>query len=325
MTRAVFVVFGFLLTLTSCTQRMICPAYQSAFIYDKDELRKKFSYFKYDSVPKVFTASKNKYLIAEPTTYKKKVRTMQTVPAKKVFVNVPDSLSGKPKSDSVITADLDRAARSVIEEDSVSVDKPKAQSVTDEDTTLYVISKDREVRVLKYNMPDSLEYDSVNNRYVAQKPAYYVEEVRFNTEQDSYMWYLRHSLVLPDVRLARIQGDKKDSGEEKEKVKKKGGFFKNLFRKKEHDIDSAELDIKPEGEEEFDFIDTTAQEEPEFVDQPREKKGLLSRKKGRQSGAVDDDNAAADKPKKKKKKKRVKPEDQPKEDKKKAEDEDDGF
>ncbi|HYC84258.1 MAG TPA: hypothetical protein VEB86_03510 [Chryseosolibacter sp.] len=302
---------------------MICPAYQSAFIYDKDELRKKFSYFQYDTVPKVFTASKNKYLIAEQTTYKKKVRTMQTVPAKKVMVNVPDSLSGKPKPDTVITADLDRAARSILEEDTI-VAAPETKVVT-EDTTVYVISKDREVRVLKYNMPDSLVYDSVKNKYVAQKPKYYVDEVRFNTEQDSYMWYLRHSLVLPDVRLAKMQGERKDEdgGEEKKKPKEKRGL-RGLFSKKEHDIDSAELDITPEGEEEFDFIDTTAQEEPEFEEQPKKKKGFLSGKKDRQDESVGD-QPAGDRPKKRKKKKTAKPAEQPKDEKKKTEDEDDGF
>jgi hypothetical protein len=325
MTRAILVYCGFLALLASCTQRMICPAYQSAFIYDKDELRKKFSYFEFDTVPKVFSASKTKYLIAEPTTYKKKVRSLQTVPAKKVMVHVPDSLSGKAKSDTAITADLDRAARSIIEDDSIISDTVQRARVIDEDSALYVISKDKEVRVLKYNMPDSMEYDSVTNRYVAQKPKYYVDQVRFNTEQDSYMWYLRHSLVLPDVRLAKTQGDKKDEGGEKTAKKEKRGFFKNLFRKKEHDIDSAELEIPPEGEEEFDFIDTTEQESPEFVDQPEKKKGILSRRKDRGNDAALDDSTPGDKPKKRKKKKGQKPDTQPKDEKKKAEDEDDGF
>src|SRR5687767_5599741 len=112
MRRAVIVFFGSCLLLGSCTQRMICPAYQSAFIYDKDELRKKFSYFLEDSTPKVYTASKNKYLVAEHVSYPRKVRSLQTVRMKPVPVVVPDSLINE---DSVITADLDRAARSVID------------------------------------------------------------------------------------------------------------------------------------------------------------------------------------------------------------------
>jgi hypothetical protein len=332
MSRAIYLLVGFIVLLAGCTQRMVCPAYQSAFIYDKEELRKKFSYFVGDSTPKVYTASKSKYLIAEQTSYHKKVRSLQTVPMKKVMVVVPDSISGN-KEDSVITAELDAAARSIIDS-TFMPDLPAKDSVAEEEQdSTYVISKDREVRVLKYNMPDSLEYDSINQKYVRQKPAYYIDEVRFNTEQDNYMWYLRRNLVLPDVRLAKTQAKSEGSGSESAKAKeKKGffGFFKNLFKKKKtEDIDSAELDIKTE-EDEFNFIDTTAQQELiERVDQPKpKKKGLFSRDKSDANDADVTDAATVqpDKPKKKKKKKSsdktpvTKPEEE-----KKSEDDDDGF
>jgi hypothetical protein len=73
---------------------MICPAYQSAFIYDKDALKKKFSYFKEDSTPRIFTAStgKNKYLVAVPESYRKKLRSLQTVEMKPIYPVIPDSL-----------------------------------------------------------------------------------------------------------------------------------------------------------------------------------------------------------------------------------------
>lgn len=83
--------FG-LIVLGSCTQRMICPAYQSSFIYDKETLRKKFSYFKEDSTPKILTASKNKYLIAVPESYRKKMRNLQTVEMKPIYPVIPDSM-----------------------------------------------------------------------------------------------------------------------------------------------------------------------------------------------------------------------------------------
>jgi hypothetical protein len=326
MTRAFCITIGFCLLLASCTQRMICPAYQSAFIYDKDELRKKFSYFENDSSPKVYSASKTKFLIAEPTTYRKKVRTMSTVPARKVFVHVPDSISGKGDQDSVITADLDRAARSVIDS-TVFVEEPRADSLAQEDDSTYVITKDREVRVLRYNMPDSLEFDTLNNRFIAQKPQYYVDEVGFNTEQDNYMWYLRHSLVLPDVRLAKLQSeDGGKSSEKKKSGKKKGlfGFLKNIFKKESApDVDSAELDLNPNPEEQFDFIDTTATEDPAVIQQQpkRKKKDQISSTE--EETAID--QPQADKPKRKKKKKKAdQPKEQPKEE-KKPEEEDDGF
>lgn len=305
---------------------MICPAYQSAFIYDKDELRKKFSYLQDDTVPKVFTASKTKYLIAEPTPYRKKIRSLQTVAVKKVMVIVPDSISGK-NQDSVVTADLDRAARSIIDS-TVFVTEPQPDTVQAKEDSTYVITTDREVRVLKYNMPDSLEYDSLNNKYVAQKPAYYVDEVGFNTEQDNYMWYLRHSLILPDVRLAKGQQGSKGEGKEGKKAKKRkgiSGFFKGLFKKKKtEDIDSAELEIDPNQEEQFDFIDTTAQEEPVRVQQPRQKKGLLNNTKNEEE-VTPDTTPPLENPKKKKKKKKADKKALPKVEKKKEEDADDGF
>ena len=91
----------------ACTQKLICPAYQSSFIHDKDELRKKFSYFENDSTPKVLTASKTKYLIAVPESYRKRYRKMQTVPLKEVHPVVPDSLleGKKPEVDSLVSVD----------------------------------------------------------------------------------------------------------------------------------------------------------------------------------------------------------------------------
>jgi len=80
--------------LGACTQRLICPAYQSAFIYDKDALKQKFSYLKEDSTPKIFTASssKNRYLVAVPESYRKKLRALQTVEMKPIYPEIPDSL-----------------------------------------------------------------------------------------------------------------------------------------------------------------------------------------------------------------------------------------
>jgi hypothetical protein len=332
MIRAIVVVFTLIASLAACTQRAVCPAYQSAFIYDKDQLRKKFSYFQNDTVPKVFTASKNKYLIAEAMPYRKKVRSLQTVVAKPVMVNVPDSISGKPKSDSVITADLDRAARSVIDSTLYIDDNIPDSVVTQEDDSTYVISKDREVRLLKYNTPDTIQFDSIANKYVVQKPKYYVEQIRFHSEQDSYMWYLRHSLVLPDVRLAKLQSEKGGKGEAPDKKSKKGKRSLNPFRKKQKtDIDSAELELNPNRKEEFDFIDTTAQVAPEYEDVvPNKKKDILSNEEQTdivQSDSTNATNVATDGKRSKKKKKKSSKDVPPKkkDDKKKPEDEDDGF
>ncbi|HYG04461.1 MAG TPA: hypothetical protein VD927_18570 [Chryseosolibacter sp.] len=325
MTRAVFAFIGIAIFAAACTQRAICPAYQSAFIYDKDELRKKFSYFVDDSTPKVYAASKNKYLIAEAMPYQKKLRTMRTVRMKPVMVQVPDSiLTGK--ADSVNMDEMRRATQSVIDSTFIA-DIPQQDSVTaNPEDSVYVITKDREIRVLKYNMPDSLFYDSATGNYVRQKPQYYVEEVGYNVDQDNYMWYLRRSLVLPDVRLAKLQQDAEggasisEDGGERRGLR---GFFKSIFRKKPvDDIDSAEFEV-PADQKEFDFIDTTAVEE-QIIEEPQPKKGFLNKKnKDGQPDQNDPANSGRNKKKRKKSDKNA-VEENPAE-KKEAEDEDDGF
>jgi len=70
-----------------------------------------------------------------------------------------------------------------------------------------------------------------------------IAKEKFNVDQDNYMWYFRDVLVLPDVRAALEQksGEKlgaSDVGADNE-GKKKGGFFKNLFKKKNKNDSSA--------------------------------------------------------------------------------------
>lgn len=269
------------LALGSCTQRMVCPAYQSAFIYDKDELRKKFSYLQPDSTPKILTASKNRYLVAEPVTYRTKVRQMQTVAARPVPVVVPDSLTqnNEEARDAAIEADLARAAQSVIDSAYIPETTRDTTAVAAADDSVYVITRDREVRVLKYNMPDSLVYDEALGKYVPQKPKYYIRHIGYNMEQDNYMWYLRNDIVLPDVRIAQRLGESEER--EARRAERKGlkGFFRNLFKKKSQAQDSV---ARPAPQrDEFDFIDpdsvTQTSEGPLL--QEDEKRGIMSRKR----------------------------------------------
>ena len=310
MTRYFWVILCVSLLLGACTQRLVCPAYQSAFIYDKNELRKKFSYFEDDSIPKVLTASKNKYLIAEPTSYRKKVRSLATVEMKEVPVNVPDSLT---EEGDVSLAELDLAAQSVM--DTIVASGYQAEDTTKvEEDSVYMITKDRELRLLKYDT-DSMKY--------------HVVDVRLNVDQDNYMWYLRDYLILPDVRLAKMQQNAGDGGKSvKGKKEKKGikGFFKNLFkRKKKNETDSTEL--APPPKDEFDFVDTTGVESAAGPQQQqtkkKEKKGFFSFLKKKDKSASPDD--PADKPKKEKRRKKKKKDEAPVEEKKEEEEKDDGF
>ena len=333
MARPFFVLLSLSLLLSACTQRMICPAYQSAFIYDKNELRKRFSYFQEDSTPKILMASKTKYLIAEPISYRKKLRAMQTVAMKPLNPVVPDSLimgkddliaemEGEEGEDGVVPgAELDLAARSVIDSTYIEdVPQDTAQTYVD---SVYVISKDKELRLLKYNFPDSLKFDEATGRYVSETPEYVVQDVRFNVEQDNYMWYLRNSLVLPDVRLSQLQqsAQKEAEANGSKNVKKKAGFFaffKNLFKKKEkEEIDTTEH-TQPKASDDFDYIenDSIRQHQQDSIKaaQPAEKKGLFKKKKKKEDDATLDEAAPVEPPKKKEKKPKVDPATEPEED-----------
>ena len=320
MARPFFVLLSLSLLFSACTQRMICPAYQSAFIYDKNELRKRFSYFQEDSTPKILMASKTKYLIAEPISYRKKLRMMQTVAMKPVNPVVPDSLimgkddliaemEGEEGEDGVVPgAELDLAARSVIDSTYIE-DVPQDTSQTYADS-VYVISKDKELRLLKYNFPDSLKFDEATGKYVSETPEYVVQDVRFNVEQDNYMWYLRNSLVLPDVRLSQLQQSAQKEAEANgtKNVKKKGGFFgffKNLFKKKEkEEVDTTEY-TQPKASDDFDYVENDSikqhQQDSIRAAQPAEKKGLFKKKK--KDEAPLEEAVPAEKPKKKRREK----------------------
>ena len=104
MSRILLVYIGFIFLLGACTQRMVCPAYQSAFIYDKETLRKKFSYMQEDSTPRIFTASssKSKYLVAVPESYRRKLRALQTVEMKPIYPEIPDSLKIDEEADELM-------------------------------------------------------------------------------------------------------------------------------------------------------------------------------------------------------------------------------
>lgn len=309
MTRYSWVILCVSLLLGACTQRMVCPAYQSAFIYDKNELRKKFSYFEDDSIPKVLTASKNKYLIAEPMSYRKKVRSLATVEMRTIPVIVPDSLT---EDGDVSLAELDLAAMSVMDTIVASGYQAPPDSTASAEDSVYVITKDKELRLLKYDM-DSLKYRVV--------------DVRLNVDQDNYMWYLRNYLILPDVRLAKMQqmgGEGAKSAKGKKEKKGIKGFFKNLFKSKKEKSDTTEL--LPPPKEEFDFVDTTAVENTAGPGLQQEKK---AEKKGFFSFLKKDKDKAttpkqpADKPKEKRNKK--KKNEEAIEGEKPEDDKDDGF
>jgi len=123
---------------------MICPAYQSYFIFDKTALKKKFSIFENDSTIRVLSASKNNYLIAVPESYKKRTRKLQTIEMKAVMPVIADSLN------TVDSLSVDNIGADI---DSLDVRKQELDSTSlDAQDSVYVITKLKE----KYNLDQDL-------------------------------------------------------------------------------------------------------------------------------------------------------------------------
>lgn len=272
---------GISLALASCANRLICPAYQSTFIHDKDVLRQKFSYFLNDSTPKVLTASKTKYLVAVPESYRKRYRKMQTVTMQEVHTTVPDSLSDK-KDEALAEMETFKTDSLAVPMDSISRAKADSTSLAMAADSIYMITKDKEVRILRYNAPDSLHYDAASGRYVKETPKYFVDEVGYNNEQQNYMWYFRKQLILPDVRLSKIA----EANKNKPPVVEKKPFFQRLmFWKKKKATDST--NVAPVNEFVIDSLDYDFDQDSKPIKKPTtapveepKKKGLFKRKSG---------------------------------------------
>ena len=263
--RKYFFFLALWLALGSCANRLICPAYQSTFIHDKEALRKKFSYFQNDSTPKILTASKTKYLVAVPESYRKRYRKMQTVTMEQVHTVVPDSLLDSNKAEEELL-DMPKAD-SVVRIDSVSQAKTDSANVAPSDS-VYMITKDKEVRILKYNFPDSLHYSPATGRYVKETPKYFVAEVRYNNEQENYMWFFRKELVLPDVRASKIAAKIAEENKNKPPVVEKKPFFQRLMFWKKGKRAKDSLAMAPVPEVPTDSSEYNFEEDARPINQP---------------------------------------------------------
>jgi len=252
MTRALLYFLACACALIGCnTQRVICPAYQSAFIFDKPTQKETFVFYNENkNQPREILASNNKtltlpardsswersvvmpgpslpperrvrkdrYLLLPKRTYRQALKALQTVSMKPVYP--------KKEDDSLdIRKALDSAARSVTDTmKATASSKPK-----ESEDSVYVISKEKE---------------------------------KFNLDQDNYMWYFRDILVLPDVRLAMNESKEESNvkGSTATEKKSKQGFFKKLkglFKKKpKQEIDSTQ--VKSVAPDQFEEYDSTA-------------------------------------------------------------------
>ena len=266
----------------SCANKLICPAYHSRFIHDKETLRQRFSYFENDSTPKILTASKTKYLVAVPESYRKRYRKMQTVNMKEIHPIVPDSLQDKEEGEGELAEEEFAKSDSVaIPMDSISRARADSASVAAAADSVYMITKDKEVRILKYNFPDSLHFDTATGKYVKETPKYFVDEVGYNNEQENYMWYFRKELILPDVRLSK----QAEANKNKPPAVEKKPFFQRLMfwkNKKKKATDS--LDVVPDETIPTDSLDYNFDEDTKPLNKPQtpaeqpQKRGLFKRK-----------------------------------------------
>lgn len=65
---------------------MICPAFQSAFIYNDSTRERLFAYFTHDSLPAIEPyATKNKYGIIEKVSKNKRYNQLQTVEMRRIY------------------------------------------------------------------------------------------------------------------------------------------------------------------------------------------------------------------------------------------------
>jgi hypothetical protein len=263
MSKGFLAIVIFVLISACSTQRKICPAYQSAFIFDQEALRKKFSYFENDSTPKVYTASRTNYLVIPEQSYRKKLKSLQTIEMKPVYTVLPDTSAekkGKGEGDFYKAPEnIDSLLRTQTRDVEAPSEAPKAidSAVIKKDSveidSSYQISKDKEVRFYRYHW-DTLrrrtenlrgkkgeELSTLYKKYQKSNDSakYRVDNIRYRSEQELYMWYLRDVLVLPDVRAA--MEDEKRAKDTTRRIKdepdtvKKVGFFKGLkglFKKK---------------------------------------------------------------------------------------------
>jgi hypothetical protein len=279
MTRALVLCLAGVSALTGCnTQRMICPAYQSAFIFDKSEEKKAFVLYNEDknqqqevlasnsktlnlpardsswdnsvvmkgpSLPYERRVKKDRYLLLPQKTYRKALKALQTIPMKPVYPKT------KKEDDSLkIKKELDSAARSITDTiTTASFEKTEEHQI---DSGVYMIS---------------------------------IEKEKFNVDQDNYMWYFRDILVLPDVKLAMDEGkaekEAAESGDKKEKrsfLQKLKDIFKKKPKPEPETVDSTAVTRDPD----MDLPDSTSTSisNPTTTPKPvvKKKKGLFGKK-----------------------------------------------
>ncbi|UII24807.1 hypothetical protein LVD15_15980 [Fulvivirga maritima] len=224
--------------IQACTQRSICPAYQSAFIHDEEALRRHFSYFAEDSTPKVLEANKDRFLIIEPMSYKKKIRSMQTVAMEDVYPQEEDSLefddefylAEREGYDSTAVISVDTLALSPLD---------SAYKISIKEETF-----NTEQELYLWYLKDYLVYPDTRLQMESDAEA--------NGEGKKKEGFFKRLFGKKKNKSDSTQFDVETSATELDGKKKKKGFLGGLFKKKKKG-EATEEDLLKEEEEEPDL------------------------------------------------------------------------
>ena len=93
-TRLYIWIFFVSILMTSCFQKSTCPAFYSKYILDQQEIKKRFSLFAVDSLPKngIGFVRKSKFGIIEEKPYWQKYREIKDIPMVTIYPEIVDSI-----------------------------------------------------------------------------------------------------------------------------------------------------------------------------------------------------------------------------------------
>lgn len=213
--------FNLLFIATACTvQKRVCPAYQSAFIFDKNTRENHFSYYNnHFKEAMTVTASIGKSIEIPPKDTLWMLRSVGLDgPA------IPFQKKVKRNKYLLLPKKSHRKALKLMR----TVERKFVYEAYDS------------ARMEKIHQLDSISLlDSV----------YRISEARekFNLDQDAYMWYFKDQLLLPDARWEKFDKfvEEKKRAEETAKKNRKG-WFSFLKRKKKLPEDTTAAKVLPE-------------------------------------------------------------------------------
>lgn len=222
-------------------ERKICPAYQSAFIHDQEALDRHFSYFKEDSSPKLASVEKNRFLIIEDQSYRKKLRSLQTIPMRDVYPVEEDSLAF---DDEIPLAEREYGY------DSTAVIKEEIDTTATAADSIYMISKKKEnfnidQELYLWYLRDFLVYPDVRLQLEQNAEA---TEQQERAEKKGFFGFFKN-LFGGKKNKSDTTGVETNATDIEDEPEKKG-LFGGLFKKKNKEETPEPVDEEPDNNDE---------------------------------------------------------------------------